>query len=94
MDELALALFYEKRLSEERVIADARGDEHGMRDAAAKMAVLQRWRPVADVEERVKGDPSPYRQMDVAEATAVDHIVRVLVAVYRDHEDYQQQWVP
>ena len=94
VDDLALALFYEKRISEERAIAEARGDEHGVRDADAKMRILQHWRPPADVKEQVKDCPSPAREIDIAIGLEVDFTVRVLAAVYQDHEDYRQEWAP
>lgn len=94
VDDLALALFYEKRVSEERAIAEARGDEHGVRDADAKMAILQRWQPPARVREQVKNDPGPYGAVDVACALEIDLTVRALAAVYQDHEDYRQGWAP
>lgn len=91
-DRLALALFYEQRLREERTAAEARGDRFALRDVEAKMRILNSWKPPADVKERVRTEPSPYREMDIAEAHAIDHVVRVLAAVYEEHEDYRAGW--
>lgn len=93
-DDLAMVLFYEERLNEEEVAAHAvAGHDSGraLREHEVKMAILQRWRPPRRARD-VSADV--LELMDQAETVAVDGIVRLLVSVYSDHEDYQHEWKP